>query len=433
MTLSAAAEPGADDGPAGRAGSAGGAAGAGGAGEGGGGLPGARLAQVDALRGFALLGILLVNIGFQASAYHGVGLAEPGFDSPLDGAVRWFVALFFESKFFLLFSFLFGYSFTLQLASAERDGVRFAPRFLRRLTGLFVLGVLHAVLLFSGDILTTYALLGLILFAARRVRPRAAVRTAVILLTVTASLYLLLAAGVFLMGGADVPDAGAVAEAERAAQALRGGPGPVIGQHLAELSEFVFALIFLQAPASLAAFFLGLAAGRARALGDLARHRATLVRLQWAGFTVGLLGAGVYAWGNLADAGDAFQILAIGIDLLTAPLLSAAYGATVLRLTQGRFGRRTVALLGPVGSMTLTGYLTQSLVCALLFTGYGAGLVGRVPPAGVLAIALALFAAQVVASRWWLRRYRSGPVEWALRAWTTLSVPPLRRELRREV
>ncbi|MEU7516465.1 DUF418 domain-containing protein [Streptomyces sp. NPDC042898] len=77
--------------------------------------------------------------------------------------------------------------------------------------------------------------------------------------------------------------------------------------------------------------------------------------------------------------------------------------------------------------MTLTGYVTQSLVCALLFTGYGAALVGRVAPPGVLATALALFAVQAVGARWWLRRYRYGPLEWLLRAWTTLTLPPLRR------
>ncbi|MEU2077556.1 DUF418 domain-containing protein [Streptomyces sp. NPDC013489] len=387
---------------------------------------GARLAHVDALRGFALFGILAVNIGYLASAYHGVGLADPGFGSPLDGAVRWFVAVFFEAKFFLLFSFLFGYSFTLQLASAERGGVRFAPRFLRRLAGLFVLGALHAVLLYPGDILTTYAVLGLILLAARRVRPRAAARTAVILLAAIAALYLLLAWGVRLAGDAGA-DPGAAAEAERVMRELRGGPGAVIGENLGQLSAFVPVLLLFQAPVALAAFLLGFAAGRVRALGDPARHRRNLVRLQWTGFTVGLLGAVVYAHANLVAPGGAHQALAVAVDVLTAPLLAAAYAATVLRLAQGRCGKRTVAVLGPVGSMTLTGYLTQSLVCALLFTGYGAGLVGRVSPPGVLAIAVALFAIQVLASRWWLRRCRYGPAEWLLRAWTTLTWPPLRR------
>ncbi|MET8704397.1 DUF418 domain-containing protein [Kitasatospora sp. NPDC004723] len=381
----------------------------------------ARLADVDALRGFALFGILTVNITYLASAYHGTGVDEPGLGSALDTGVRAVVALLFEAKFFLLFSFLFGYSFTLQLDSAERRGARFTPRFLRRLAGLFVLGVLHAVLLFPGDILTTYAVLGLILLALHRIRPRTAVRTAVVLFAVTSTAYLLLA---LALRGADGGDPAAVAaDAQRATEALRGGFGSVVGAHLDQLPSVVFLLVFFQAPAALAAFLLGLAAGRHRALSDLARHERTLRRLQAVGFPLGLLGAGVYTWSALAHPGVSAQVFALGVDVITAPVLAAAYAATVLRIARGRHGRRLVAVLAPPGRMTLTNYLTQSLVCVLVFTGVGAGLVGRVAPAGVALIGVALFAVQAVCCRRWLARHPYGPVEWLLRALTTLSRP----------
>ncbi|MFF8609596.1 DUF418 domain-containing protein [Streptomyces sp. NPDC015346] len=136
----------------------------------------------------------------------------------------------------------------------------------------------------------------------------------------------------------------------------------------------------------------------------------------------------MYAHASLEHPGGAYQILALGIDVVTAPLLAAAYAATVLRLAcGGRHADRLIALLAPAGRMTLTNYLTQSLVLALLFTGYGAALVGHVPPSAVLAIALLLFMAQAVTSRWWLRRYGYGPLEWLLRSWATLTRPPLRR------
>ncbi|MFB6892454.1 DUF418 domain-containing protein [Kitasatospora sp. NPDC056327] len=383
--------------------------------------PGRRLADVDALRGFALFGILTVNITYLASAYHGTGVDEPGFGSPLDTAVRAVVALFFEAKFFLLFSFLFGYSFTLQLDSAERRGARFAPRFLRRLAGLLLLGTAHAVLLFPGDILTTYAVLGLVLLALHRIRPRTAVRTAVVLFVTTSAAYLLLAVA---LRGADGGDpAAAAADAQRATEALRGGFGQVVGAHLEQLPGVVFLLVFFQAPAALAAFLLGLAAGRHRALADLDRHGRTLRRLQAWGFPLGLLGAGVYTWSALAHPGAGAQVFALGVDVITAPLLAAAYAATVLRLTRGRYGRRLVAVLAPPGRMTLTNYLTQSLVCVLVFTGVGAGLVGRIAPPGVALIAVGLFAVQAVFCRRWLRRHPYGPVEWLLRALTTLSWP----------
>ncbi|MGW7072186.1 DUF418 domain-containing protein [Streptomyces sp. NPDC054855] len=385
---------------------------------------GARLAQVDALRGFALLGILMVNITYMASAYHGTGLEDPGLSGPVSEAVRWLVAVLFEAKFFLLFSFLFGYSFTLQIDSAERRGARFTPRFLRRLTGLFVIGVVHAVVLFPGDILTLYAVLGLILLALRRIRPRTAVRIAVALLAVTAVAYAFLALAAGHAGGDGTISPSTAAAAAQATEALRGGPASVIGAHLEELPDVAFLLVFFQAPSALAAFLLGLAAGRRRALADTDRHQRLLRRLQWVGFTVGLPGAIVYADASLNHPESAYQLFAMGLDVVTAPLLAAAYAATVLRLTHGRRGQSLVNALAPAGRMSLTNYLGQSLVCALLFTGLGAALVGRVPPIGVAAIALTLFAVQTVASRRWLRHHAYGPLEWLLRAWTTLSIPP---------
>ncbi|WP_329520639.1 DUF418 domain-containing protein [Spirillospora sp. NBC_01491] len=387
---------------------------------------GARLAQVDALRGFALLGILMVNITYMASAYHGTGLEDPGLGGPLSEAVRWLVAVLFEAKFFLLFSFLFGYSFTLQIDSAERRGTRFTPRFLRRLTGLFVIGVIHAVVLFPGDILTLYAALGLILLALRRIQPRTAIRIAVALLAVTAVGYALLALAVAHAGGGGTIAASTASAAAEATEALRGGPASVVGAHLQVLPDVAVLLAFFQAPSALAAFLLGLAAGRRRALADTDRHQRLLRRLQWIGFTVGLLGGIVYADASLNHPESAYQLFALGLDVITAPLVAAAYAATVFRLVRGRFSRAVVTALAPAGRMSLTNYLGQSLVCALLFTGFGAALVGRVPPIGIAAIALTLFAAQTVASRWWLRHHAYGPLEWLLRAWTTLSTPPWR-------
>lgn len=110
----------------------------------------------------------------------------------------------------------------------------------------------------------------------------------------------------------------------------------------------------------------------------------------------------MYADASLNHPESAYQLFALGLDVITAPLLAAAYAATVLRLVHGRCGRAVVTALAPAGRMSLTNYLGQSLVCALLFTGFGAALIGRVPPIGVAAIALTLFTAQTAASRWWL-------------------------------
>jgi len=148
-----------------------------------------RVHDVDALRGFALLGIFVVNITFMASAYPGNLVEDPSFSSTLDGIARFIVAALFSMKFYLLFSFLFGYSFVLQMDAAERAGAAFVPRMLRRVVGLFVLGVGHIVLLYGGDVLTTYAVVSLVLLAMHQASDRTALRTAgIIYAVVTASL-----------------------------------------------------------------------------------------------------------------------------------------------------------------------------------------------------------------------------------------------------
>ncbi|MGW4468364.1 DUF418 domain-containing protein [Nonomuraea sp. NPDC004354] len=380
---------------------------------------GDRIAAVDALRGFALLGILAVNIAFLGSGYRMAGLPEPGFDGPLDWGVRWFVTMFLENKFYLLFSFLFGYSLTLQLDSAARRGAAFSPMFLRRLAGLFLLGLAHGVLLFPGDILATYAVVGLALLALRTLPARTALIAAVTLTSLLAVAFVLAAVAAGL--GFHVPGTGSggVAEALRTDMLLRGGPGMIIAEHLHELSMIAVLRVLFQGPAVLAACLVGLALGKQGALR--APNPATLRTLQRYGFTVGIAGQAIHAYSTWGGSSGVLRLLGQAVDLVTAPLLAAAYAATLLRLLPHlpRLGR----LLAAPGRMALTNYLGQSAICSLIFTGYGLALVDRVSPPAEMLVALAVFAFQAAASHWWLHRHRYGPVEWLLRALTYWKIP----------
>ncbi|MEV4015819.1 DUF418 domain-containing protein [Nonomuraea angiospora] len=374
-------------------------------------LAAARIASVDALRGFALLGILVVNIAFLASGYRMAGMAEPAFQSPLDWVVRFTVTLLVENKFYLLFSFLFGYSFTLQVDSAERQGRPFGPMFLRRLAGLLLIGLAHAVLLFPGDILTTYAAVGLALLIFRKLRPKAAVVLAVMLTAMLALGFVLLAllATFGLDMGGTVADS--AAEATKADTALAASALQIISEHLRKLSLIIVFRVLFQGPAVLAACLIGLAVGKLGAMRDLSAHTGTLRKLQWTGFTVGLAGAFVYT--TSAWQGTMHKFWGEAVDLVTAPLLAAAYAATFLRLLP--YMPRIARALAAPGRMALSNYLAQSLICSLIFTGYGLALVDRVSPPLEVLIALGVFVCQVFYSHWWLKRHRYGPVEWLLR------------------
>ncbi|MFJ2440643.1 MULTISPECIES: DUF418 domain-containing protein [unclassified Streptomyces] len=384
----------------------------------------ARLTDVDALRGFALFGILMVNIPFFASGYTLLDLPDPARDAWHDGVAGDVVRFFFESKFYLLFSFLFGYSFTLQLDSAAARGVDFAPRFLRRLCGLFLLGAANAVLLFYGDILLTYAVLGLLLFALRGISPRRALWVAGIITGTIALVFLALALLVAVFGSAAPTaseQAAMLADGQASTEAMRGGLGSVIGERLDSLATALPLILFFQGPLAFSAFLVGLAMGKRRMSADPSSYQGRLRTVQLVGFPVGLAGSLYYTFGS---DDTLFPDTA---HIVTAPFLTAAYVATLLRFFRTTPGARLAEVLARPGRMALTNYLSQSLLCVLIFTGVGLGLVGRVPYAGVIGIALAIYSVQLAWSAWWMRRFRMGPVEWLLRAFTHLERPALRQ------
>lgn len=384
-----------------------------------------RITNVDALRGFALLGILVVNITAFSSPYYGLGVADPAFAAPLDQAVRFVVAFLFEAKFYLLFSFLFGYSFTLQMASAERAGEAFVPRLLRRQAGLWVIGLAHAVLLFHGDILTTYAVLGMVLLVLRNIEEKTALRLAFWLVVVTALGWAALGA-LAALDSMSLDAAAVLAEGEATKSAYLGTPGSVIAQHLAELSNVWVVIGLMQGPCALAMFLVGLVAGKRQLFVQLDDYQPLLRRLLAAGMTVGLAGAAFYGWTSVYGIGTGWELPGLAVGLLTAPLLTGAYVALAMLAFQ-RF-RRLPEMLAPAGRMALSNYLFQSLVCSVLFYAYGLRLMGEVPPLGAQLIAVAIFAGQLALSRWWMGRFAYGPLEWLLRAVTVAAWPRWRRD-----
>ncbi|GGK40356.1 hypothetical protein GCM10010124_36360 [Pilimelia terevasa] len=387
---------------------------------------GSRLVNVDALRGLALAGILLVNIGYFASAYKGTGIPDPAFARPVDSTVAYLVDLVVETKFYLLFSFLFGYSLTLQITSAQRRGAAFAPRFVRRLAGLFAIGLLHALLLFHGDILMLYATLGLALLALHRVPSRVAAVLAGALVVGGVHYYGVWGALAWHWDTPDGVDADAVqAYAATAQAAYRSGLADILAQRWADYQEMLSVLLEFQAPIVLAMFLVGMVAGRARFLADPARHRRTLWTVVVGGLFVGVPGAALYAFANARYVDTALEYFAISYSYLASPALAAAYGAGAILIFDA--APAVARFLAPPGRMALSNYLGQSVFAAFVFTGYGLGLVGRVSPLAAVGTGLALFAVQVFFSAWWLRRHPYGPVEWALRAVSYAEIPPWRR------
>ena len=376
-----------------------------------------RVHDIDALRGFALLGIFVVNITFMASAYPGNLVEDPSFSSALDGIARFVVAALFSMKFYLLFSFLFGYSFVLQMDAAERAGAAFVPRMQRRVVGLFILGVGHIVLLYGGDVLTTYAVVCLVLLSMHRVRDKTALRTAgVIYAVVVASL---IASALFIDSSAFMPAQDeALSSAVAQTQAMLGSPLDIIGHNVSGLELLVLQAASLQGPTALAMFLLGMVAARRHLFSNLTGQESFLRRSQWIGFPVGIAGGVVFA-----ALGADSNTWGTTVSVLTAPFLTAAFVATLVRLMHTPKTAWLRTALAPVGRIALTNYLAQSMVGIILFTGVGFGLAGQVSPPLLTVLAFVVFAGQVVVSALWLKRHRYGPAEYVLRWFTTWRRP----------
>ncbi|MFI6694184.1 DUF418 domain-containing protein [Streptomyces sp. NPDC050433] len=383
-------------------------------------LPGSeRIREIDLLRGFALLGILLVNVQSMAGPHTG-----PGGELSVwwvDEAAEWLVTALVSAKFYLLFSFLFGYSFVLQRASAERAGAPFAPRHLRRLSCLFLLGLVHGVVLFSGDVLMVYAVLSLVLFAVRDIEPRTAVRAAACLVIGVA--VCLLVWGLSMVAYAEpVNPQDRTAAIQEMAAAYKGDFGSVVRANLGSLRDSLGWNILYGAD-MLAAFLVGLAAGRRGLLTDTGRHRARMVRIVVRALPVGLAGSVFMALCHNGPLDARWYDIGSAVGVLTAPALTAAYVCGLLLLLRSRPGGRAAGALAGAGRLALTHYLTQSLVMALVFTGYGLAWYGRHGAAVLLAGCFALYAAQLAYGGLLLRHVRYGPAEWLLRAATLARRP----------
>lgn len=374
-----------------------------------------RDAFVDALRGFALLGIVVVNVPFLALSAEGF---SPGsLATVADRAAAFTTIALAQAKFYLLFAFLFGYSLCFLL---DRDDDAQRRRFRRRLLGLALLGAAHAVFAFVGDILVLYALIGTaLLWWVRWSDRRLLAMVAALLL----AWWLLLAT----LGGSLADGAAATAKATStpalAALDRALGGGGFVEAALARLRAWPEAFGFIavvNGMAVAAMFALGLVAGRRRAFSIAATSDRFWRRAAAWGWGVGLppaLWSAHWVWlDGVSPANDPHAMRAVLVGFAAAPLLSLAYVATLVRVHRGAPAR--LAAFEPAGRMSLTGYLGESIVLSLVFSAYGGALFGAVGAAAAMAIAVGTWAALDAFSRVWLLRFRHGPFESLLRRFT---------------
>ncbi len=430
--------------------------------------PAERIPAIDVLRGLALGGILVVNVYYHGHPYfldYLTFLKYQGLDPAdhrLDRLVHGIITTLCQESFYCLFAFLFAFGFATLTDRCEAAGASARAVTLRRLAVLALLGLAHVVLVWAGDILITYALLGLALPLLRRLTDRALIAGSAAGLAIGSLLLAGALVAASMTGGpgtvaaapatrpADGPaDDGlatrhtlepaseAPAEPSRPPEAARqwddlmrrwhrhtvevyasGGFRRIALHRLVDYAIWTASIAAFQYPRVLGMYALGVLAARRRLLQEPQRHLRFLRRATGWAMAAAVAGSLPALGAGLAEAPDHHPgraLLLLAGDAVRIPALALfLVGGVLLACRSPRTGR-WLGWLAPAGRMSLSGYLGQSLVCSLVFCGYGLGMYGHIGPARGALLAAAIFAVQLPLCALWLRIFRYGPVEWVLR------------------
>jgi uncharacterized protein len=398
---------------------------------------------MDVLRGVALFGVFLMNLApfagapIMATEEQLLSLPTAGWDFALLDVLRWLVA----DKANTIFAFLFGLGFYLQMGRVEARGKDFERLYKRRLTVLLLFGLANLFLIWTWDILHLYALAGFILLPLRRLATRDLLGIGLILALLGRTGEKALAE--FFPAGNWLGLPGGYADSD-----------VLIRQKLSESGDYVaivgnfFDWVVVDYLASgmilgwlcyaLGRFLIGAWVGRH---GWIARAREFLPgwrRVRNWGLLIGLTAEGaavILSEASWLPEWPHREFFAECVHLISVPVLAAGYvAALVVGYESGRL-RHWLAPFAWTGRMALTNYLTQGLVIGFVLFGVGPGLAlaGKAGTCLMAGIAVGVFALQMLFSRWWLSRYRFGPLEWVWRALTYGERPRMREEMRQEM
>ncbi|MFA0963836.1 DUF418 domain-containing protein [Roseivirga sp. BDSF3-8] len=389
-----------------------------------------RIPTLDVLRGFAVLGIFVVNIEIMNCIFMNQDAFAGQWTSAPDRLAVRILQLFFYSKFFPIFSFLFGLGIAMQALKRMDRGIRSGGFFLRRMAALFVIGALHVILLWGGDVVHMYAVLGVLTLLVFRVPSRVILLASVALLCFP--YYEELSGTLFRYLNFQPASYLEAYSSEEAVRIIR--EGSYLEGVRFRLHEYVANMPLLysfMAPVAFSMFLLGVYAGKKRVVKDIP---AFLNSTKWGYISVFVLTNAyrVVFLFVLPDTG-VFKNSDLGPVLYRSMFLcdiamGLCYLWGVAWLMQKQLWVKLLSPLAYAGRMALTNYLMQSLIGLLIFSSIGLGLYETLSPWQTLVMALGVFIFQLLFSMIWLRAFRFGPVEYVWRALTYLYWPRIKKK-----
>lgn len=381
---------------------------------------GNRIEALDLMRGFALLGILIANMLFFHTPFIHID-PYSWFTAPGDVETYKWISIFVQGSFYPIFALLFGYGINMQYEKAIKAGSPFAPVLVRRLAILLVFGLIHALLIWAGDILFTYAVMGFLLILFVRIPAKWLVPIAAVLYIIPTGLLV----GLFRLLERLDPTAvdNSFVDLHKIELSIsayaQGSFGEIFMQRFSDWLLIGVANTFLMGWFMiLPLIIMGAALSKWKVI-----ERASEMKRRLVVIAVLMIASGIlinlipFLYG--ASASNRFIQEAFG-DII----LAGGYVALLLLLTQIPLFRTVFRPVAKAGRMSLTTYITQSIVATLIFYSYGFGLYGKVDLATGTWIALGVFFIQVVFAELWLLKFQIGPLEWLWRKGTYGSILP---------
>ncbi|WP_219374971.1 DUF418 domain-containing protein [Bacillus mycoides] len=383
-----------------------------------------RVEAVDAIRGFALFGILLVNMTLIQFGFFSSEKPTYIFEK-LDESANWFIQFFGTQNFISLFSFLFGLSIILLQKSIIAKGKKFFPTYIRRISILLLLGYIHGTFVWEGDILFAYGIVGIFLMMFINRKPKTLLIWASILLAL-----IMLASYQSESTSNPYDDFAPYTEKEHKVHEtgsymdhvnfrLTENPFDYMGINGVFGLVFIsiFAIIFMSP-----LFLLGMYVGKKGWLFEVDQHIPAVKKI-W-------LITGIFSFTiKILAMFLKHPILIMLQDSLTPVTMTFFYGSTIILLFHYKKVARLLTYMANMGKMSVSNYLAQSIIATTIFYAYGFGLYGKIGYFFGILLTIGIYTIQLFVSTYWLQKYRMGPVEYVWRLGTYLERPRFKKDL----
>lgn len=399
---------------------------------------------MDALRGFAILGIFIANLANFSFYNKNATEISPFLVDGWDHTMRFLHYMFIEGKFYSIFSLLFGWGIALQFKRGIARGVDAFPIVKRRLFIMLLLGALH-LLIWIGDIVFFYALLGFIMLPLRKFSNKTLLITGVLLILSPILLYGLKMTFPIL----NYPTEKLYETGNRMTTFFYGEmtqekymilmhDGSWLDQLKMNIADFFYRYGYLfyvsRISKVVGMFLIGYVIGRSDLYKNLQQHKKTVYTIIGIGLVVGLtFNYFLASYMSSEISGEYYDLKISGWYLtifyaLGVMPLALAYVGLMMLVFQTKPGNRLLLLVAPVGKMAFTNYIMHSLIGNFVFLGAGLGMMGQVGPVYFTLFGITVFIFQIIFSTFWLNYFQYGPVEWVWRSLTYKKRQPFRVE-----